>query len=768
VLALLFVGAAAMLVPMFASALTPTFSEYDTLTTPAQPVSIVAGPDDNMWFSQRGNNTIGRIDITTNVITDFPLPPECQMPGQMTVGPDGKFWFPATFTRKMCSMDVTGTVSFYDMPLGSLQPSEAIVGPDGNIWWTDYVGNHGISVMTTSGTLVAQYVPNDGSWGVEGISVGPDGKIWFVEQNRGKVARMDASSGTYTEYDVPSSGSAMVPFSTVAGADGYVWFTTQNDAIGKVDTASGAMLMYPIPSGHYPTNIKVGPDNNIWFNLGYVGLGTVDAGTGVITEYQTPSYATGGAFDLASGPDGNIWYTVYNNNSKIGRMDMGLVAPTPVPTATPTPTPTDAPTPTVAPTPTPTATVAPTATPTPTATVTPTPTVAPTVAPTATATPAPTAAPTAAPSTPEAATPVPVSAFTPAPAATSAPKSNGKLATPKPSSGSADDSKITLVVQQDGTTKATVSVGIKLDNKHYEVPDKQILVVDGSLGVVDVRSGASVKGSGSMAALNVDKGAILAPGQSPGCLTSATLTLAGEYQAEIGGADPCTGYDQMKVKGAVTLSGTLTVKLVKDFKPAALQKFTIISQDGKEAVKGTFSGVNEGDRVEAGDAAFTITYKGGDGNDVVLTTANDDKLSAGAEATKDTPTKKKKSSLLATFFWPGIGLAVAGLIVGAVVFIKKKRKGKGKGPDDKKGGKPGETPGAPGPDGTPAAPAGPVPAAPAPAATDKPADPAATPPPATPPAAAPAPATTPAPAAAPATTPPPAPATPAATQPPPK
>jgi hypothetical protein len=175
-----------------------------------------------------------------------------------------------------------------------------------------------------------------------------------------------------------------------------------------------------------------------------------------------------------------------------------------------------------------------------------------------------------------------------------------------------------------------------------------------------------------MAQLKVDKGGILAPGQSPGCLSSATLELSGQYQAEIGGTEACTGYDQMRVKGAVTISGTLAVSVVKAFKPKATQSFTIINQDGQGTVKGTFTGMAEGTRFKSGDVSFIISYKGGDGNDVVLTVPNDDKLSAGAEAAKNTP--KKKPSLLATWFWPGLGLVVAAFIAGTVVVVRQRRR----------------------------------------------------------------------------------------------
>ena len=48
------------------------------------------------------------------------------------------------------------------------------------------------------------------------------------------------------------------------------------------------------------------------------------------------------------------------------------------------------------------------------------------------------------------------------------------------------------------------------------------------------------------------------------------------------------------------------------------QEFVIVNNDGTDAVIGTFAGLAEGDSLLIGENRFHITYRGGDGNDVVL------------------------------------------------------------------------------------------------------------------------------------------------------
>src|SRR5262245_46641262 len=63
---------------------------------------------------------------------------------------------------------------------------------------------------------------------------------------------------------------------------------------------------FPVPSPEADSwDICVGPDGALWFNEPLVNkLGRIDM-QGVITEFPT----TGGAYGVAAGPDGNIWYT---------------------------------------------------------------------------------------------------------------------------------------------------------------------------------------------------------------------------------------------------------------------------------------------------------------------------------------------------------------------------------------------------------------------------------------------------------------------------
>jgi autotransporter-associated beta strand protein len=150
-----------------------------------------------------------------------------------------------------------------------------------------------------------------------------------------------------------------------------------------------------------------------------------------------------------------------------------------------------------------------------------------------------------------------------------------------------------------------------------------ILRVDGLLSsVVTARSGGTLSGSGTTGGIRALPGGKVNPGTGPGMLTAAgkvSLGSGSTFVVELNGADPGTGYDQLRVTGAtntVSLGATLSIQL--GFVPAG-QSFTILDNRSSGQITGTFKGFPEGTIVRAGGAAFRITYQGGDGNDIVLT-----------------------------------------------------------------------------------------------------------------------------------------------------
>ena len=155
------------------------------------------------------------------------------------------------------------------------------------------------------------------------------------------------------------------------------------------------------------------------------------------------------------------------------------------------------------------------------------------------------------------------------------------------------------------------------------------IVSDGTLEVagtqiystVAVQSGARLRGAGTVGRLFVDNGATVAPGASLGTLTCSNFNAGGgrgTLEMELQGITPGTGYDRLNVQGSVRLTG-MSLSASLGFASAIGNQFTIIANDGTDAVVDTFTGLPQNAKFHVGGQQFTISYTGGTGNDVVLT-----------------------------------------------------------------------------------------------------------------------------------------------------
>lgn len=157
------------------------------------------------------------------------------------------------------------------------------------------------------------------------------------------------------------------------------------------------------------------------------------------------------------------------------------------------------------------------------------------------------------------------------------------------------------------------------------------LRVDGRMSnsVVTVNAGGTLRGTGKVGGLKGNSGATVGPGvNSPGILESlgnVELNAGSTLNIRLNGTNGGLNYDQLKVKGTVTLGGTLAV--TAGFIPAVGDRFTLIENDGADDTIGTFAGLPEGAVLTLNGRPFKISYgiRGGlggvfgrDVNDVTL------------------------------------------------------------------------------------------------------------------------------------------------------
>jgi autotransporter-associated beta strand protein len=166
------------------------------------------------------------------------------------------------------------------------------------------------------------------------------------------------------------------------------------------------------------------------------------------------------------------------------------------------------------------------------------------------------------------------------------------------------------------------------------------LFINGSTAsgsAVEVSSGATLGGTGTING-NVTVSGTLSPCTTG--TTTGTLTLGGNltfnggatFSVTAKGTTAGTQYDLVTASGAsptITL-GSATLSFAFGYTPTVGHSYTIIDNQGSNAITGTFNEISEGASFVAGYAGMnyncSVSYIGGTGNDVVVTVAS---VSAG-------------------------------------------------------------------------------------------------------------------------------------------
>jgi len=151
------------------------------------------------------------------------------------------------------------------------------------------------------------------------------------------------------------------------------------------------------------------------------------------------------------------------------------------------------------------------------------------------------------------------------------------------------------------------------------------LYINGAMpsAIVSFVNGGWLGGTGTVGPIGFSQGT-LAPGvNGPGILNigsgGVALNTNDIFVARINGTTAGSGYSQLNVTGTVSL-GNANLQLVMPVAGVTNSQLILINNDGSDAVTGTFAGLPEGATAVANNGAqFKISYRGGTGNDVVLT-----------------------------------------------------------------------------------------------------------------------------------------------------
>lgn len=178
----------------------------------------------------------------------------------------------------------------------------------------------------------------------------------------------------------------------------------------------------------------------------------------------------------------------------------------------------------------------------------------------------------------------------------------------------------TSVITLGGTGNLVLSANSPLFSGNFQLNTGSLQVSAFYNNATVNLGGGTLKGTGQVFNVIGLTGS-LAPGSSLGTLTvGSQLALASgnTFVTQINGAN-VGSFGQVSVTSGVTSLGGSTLSITSATGLAAGQQITIINNGNTVPINGQFKGLVEGASITVGNTVFTISYKGGTGNDVVLT-----------------------------------------------------------------------------------------------------------------------------------------------------
>src|SRR6476620_821250 len=202
-------------------------------------------------------------------------------PFDITMAPDGNFWFTLANSSKVAVITPNGKIRDFRTPSLS-NPAFMTVGPDGNVWFGE--GSTGAIASVTPRGQITEF--QFSFFGVSvGITTGSDGNIWFSDQTDHAIWRFELATETFTEFKTPTPNS--FPGDMTLGSDGDVWFV--EGAVGKFVRITPTGQITEFTGVDSPGSIAAGPDGNLWIASSFNATISRVTPSLQITSFPTPN-----------------------------------------------------------------------------------------------------------------------------------------------------------------------------------------------------------------------------------------------------------------------------------------------------------------------------------------------------------------------------------------------------------------------------------------------------------------------------------------------
>ena len=281
-------------------------TEYVLPRRTIEPHDVIVDADGIVWFTEFGDQFLGRFDPKTLSLKEFPLPvhrPEFAKGAlDLEVDPEGNFWLSLMHQTGVARFDrKTETFQTWPLPphIANDESQQSMVGPqqltvDGKVWLND-AGIPGMHRLDLATGKVETWKPYEGlpkaPHSVYGIYADSQNNIFFCDFGGENIGKIDAKTGKVSLYPTPTKRSR--PRRGRMDAQDRLWFAEwRSDKVGMFDTKTETFKEWDVPTAYTaPYDVLLDKNGELWT----AGMNTdrilrLDLETGKFTEYPLPGY----------------------------------------------------------------------------------------------------------------------------------------------------------------------------------------------------------------------------------------------------------------------------------------------------------------------------------------------------------------------------------------------------------------------------------------------------------------------------------------------
>ena len=280
-------------------------TEYDLPRPLIEPHDVIVDKDGYAWYSNFGEQNVGRLDPKTGKVTEYALPelkpgwPQ----GSLGLHPDsqGNLWIGMMYQGAIGRLDPkTGEVKTYSLPpevnkamaqVNMVRPESDTV--DHKVWAQNngFAGIHRLDLAT--GTIETILPFRDAKAGenhnIYDIVADSQNNVYFTDFAQQQIGRVDAKTLKVTFYQLPTMKSA--PRRGMMDAQDRMWFAEyRGDKIVMFDTKAEKLTEWQMPlRWAAPYDVTIDKNGEVWTGSMMDDRVTrLDPGSGTFVDYLMP------------------------------------------------------------------------------------------------------------------------------------------------------------------------------------------------------------------------------------------------------------------------------------------------------------------------------------------------------------------------------------------------------------------------------------------------------------------------------------------------